>query len=55
MQNGFRRLILMTIKVLAYQKSGIKCDTLEFEREFCCWQALKKWLDDWSTDESEGD
>jgi hypothetical protein len=34
----------MTIKIQAYQAKGIKTDKIVDEYEFCCWDALNKWL-----------
>jgi hypothetical protein len=34
----------MTIKIQAYQKEGIKTNKIVDEYEFCCWDALNKWL-----------
>jgi hypothetical protein len=34
----------MTIKIQAYQKGGIKTNKIIDEYEFCCWDALNKWL-----------
>ncbi|MBE3128538.1 MAG: hypothetical protein IMZ60_02545 [Actinobacteria bacterium] len=39
----------MTIKIQAYQANGIKTDKLIDEYEFCCWEALYKWLEGFSS------
>ena len=39
----------MTIKIQTYQRQGSKTDKVIDEFEFCCWVALKKWLDDFSS------
>lgn len=35
----------MTIKIQAYQAKGIKTAHIVDKYEFCCWDALHKWLD----------
>ena len=39
----------MTIKIQAYQRQGFKTNSIIDEFEFCCWVALKKWLDNFSS------
>jgi len=37
----------MTINIQVYQKKGIKTDKIINEFEFCCWEKLKQWLNNW--------
>ena len=39
----------MTIKIQAFQRNGIKTEDVQDEFEFCCWKALKKWLNGYSS------
>jgi len=34
----------MTIKIQAYQRHGRKTPEVIDEYEFCCWEALQKWI-----------